>query len=108
MTNTLIVENINNSNYQYQLMFTSDNLDSTYYQLFNSIHIDWMDESSFVISGGSQNCVLEGKVYLKNNQYKVFAKLFIWDCTINGHTTKTYVSVMKTSAETINILRQSI
>ncbi len=105
MTNTLIVDIINNLNYQYKLTFSSDNLDSAYIQYFNSENIDWMDDSSFVISGGSQNSILEGKFYIKNNEYKVLAKLFIWDNTLNGHKTKTYISVMKTTAESVNNLR---
>jgi hypothetical protein len=105
MTNTLIVDIVNNSYYQYKLTFSSENLDSAYTQYFNLENIDWMDDSSFVISGGSQNSILEGKFYLKNGDYKVLAKLFIWDITLNGHTTKTYVSVMKTTPESINNLR---
>lgn len=105
MTNTLIVDTINNSYYQYKLIFSSENLDSAYTQYFNLENIDWMDESSFVISGGSLNSILEGKFYLKNDDFKVLAKLFIWDNTLNGHITKSYVSVMKTTTETINNLR---
>jgi len=105
MTSALLVENLNNSNYKYKLIFSSENLDSSYHHYFNSQHIDWMDETSFVISGGSQNCVIEGKIYLKNGEYKILTKLFIWDNSLNGHTTKTYVSVMKTTIETINNLK---
>lgn len=107
MTNILTVENINNYNYnyQYKLTFSCDNLDSSYFHYFNPVHVDWMDDSSFVIAGGSQKGVLEGKLYLKNGEFKVLAKLFIWDNTLNGHITKSYVSVMKTTTESINNLR---
>lgn len=107
MTNMLLINEINNNNYTYSLTFSSDNLDTAYTIYFNSNNVDWMDDSSFVISGGSNNSVIEGKIYVKNNEYKIFAKLFVWDSTINGHVTKTYVSVMKITSESINYLKLS-
>lgn len=105
MTNILEVANIIYNNYSYMIKFSSDNLDNSIVFYFNPENLDWMDESSFVISGGSQNCVLECKLYKKNNKYKVFAELFIWDNTSSGHITKTYVSIMEISLEAINYLK---
>ena len=106
MSNKLIINKINNNNYTYMVTFSCDNLDTSYIMYFNSNNVEWMDDSSFVISGGSNNCVLEGKIYV-NNEHKVLCKLFIWDSTINGHVTKTYVSVMKITTESINYLKLS-
>jgi len=107
MTNILTIDNIKNYQYRYVITFSSDNLDTSYMFYFNPENVDWMDDSSFVISAGSQNCVLEGTIYNKNNENKVLAKLFIWDNTSSGHITKTYVSVMKISLDSVNNLRVS-
>ena len=106
MTNILTIDNILNYHYPYVITFSSDNLDTSFIFYFNPENVDWMDDSSFVISGGSQNCILEGKIYNKNNENKVLAKLFIWDNTSSGHITKTYVSVMKISLDSVNNLRK--
>lgn len=106
MTNILTIDNIKNYHYSYVITFTSDNLDTSFMFYFNLENIDWMDNSSFVIYGGSQNCVLEGTLYNKNNENKVLAKLFIWDNTSSGHITKTYASVMKINLESVNNLRK--
>jgi len=105
MSNILIVDKIIDKIYSYIIKFTCDNLDTSFMFYINPENVDWMDDSSFVISGGSQNCVLEGKLYKKNNKYMVFAKLFIWDNTSSGHLTKTYVSVMKINLDSVNNLR---
>lgn len=111
MSNSLIVKKKNNSNdndrykdFTYILTFTSDNLDSSITIHFNHQNVDWMDDSNFVLSGGSLNCVLEGRVYLKNDEHKVLSKLFIWD-TFQTSKTNTYVSVMKTTLESIHNLK---
>jgi hypothetical protein len=103
---------IDKNNYVYEfthkLTYSSKNLDTNYILYFNNKNIDWIDNNNFIISGGSQNCVIEGKIYQKNGENKVLTKLYIWDNTLSGHITKTFVSVMKITIDSLNILRLCI
>lgn len=108
MNNVLVIDNNNYAEFTHKLTYNSKNLDTCYILYFNNQHIDWIDNSNFIISGGSQNCVIEGKIYQKNGEYKILVKLFIWDNTLSGHMTKTFVSVMKISNDSIDILRLCI
>jgi len=117
MSNNLIINNIECNNYQYtkELVFQSNSLGVQHSFQFIFKNIEWMgSENIFVISSDSGNYVFEGNLWMDQsnnprssgpNNYRVLGKLYVWDNTPSGHVTKTYVSVMNMSSESLNNLR---
>jgi hypothetical protein len=109
MSNNLI---INNKNFNLkELIFQSKTLGINF--SFDFDNVEWMDLQSFVISATNKNCVFEGKFWTNinycsgANQFRILGKVFLWDNTSSGHITKTYVSVMNISSESLNHLREN-